>query len=513
MPNCAPPCLNEFVPIDSLFIRDFAIGHGIDEFVQEAFLRGLERRQKSGMANDKSDRLESWKEIAQFIRRDKRTAMRWAAQGMPVHRVPSGKRGRIFASREEISQWLNKRENAAPRSGTSRSASIISRPRYVAISALVAAVLLFLFLVLQPFSSGNTHSRLVTRVTFTANAVLAWAGKQPLWKHTFARPLDAEFWGPRNELPDFVRIVDLSKGDKREVILVAPFRLGSDPDSLFQMDVDCFSNSGKLLWSYVPHERFQFGVNELDGPWFVTTLHVSQIGAKAWLWVAEEHYLWGNSFVVRINPETGHAVLRYVNTGALYALNEVETTRGTELLAGGFNNEYSAGILAVINEQKPMASSPQTPGTRHQCVSCSRGVPDEYFVFPRTEINRLEGIYEDPVTLIQVSGDNVEVHKLESRGVADANTIYQFSTNPTFRPVSLRYDSSYKMLYREFQKEGKIRSAIADASEQLHPLPISVWTPTGGWENYAVHPHGDVAVKAVPIRRPPHYFLPGAPEN
>lgn len=52
--------------------------------------------------------LESWKEIATFIGRDERTAMRWAKDsGMPVHRVPTGKRGHVFAYPVEIRAWLN----------------------------------------------------------------------------------------------------------------------------------------------------------------------------------------------------------------------------------------------------------------------------------------------------------------------------------------------------------------------------------------------------------------------
>lgn len=464
------------------------------------------------MATDQTDRLESWKEIAQFIGRDERTAMRWAAQGMPVHRMPAGKRGRIFASRQEISQWLIRQENASAGAEEPRPRGGIPRALYVAAAVLVAAALLLVLFILPPLQHEGARSGKITRITFTSDAVLAWAGHHRLWEHKFARPLDATFWGPSTQLSDFVRILNLSK-KKRVVILVAPFRLGPNPTSLFQMDVDCFSNKGALLWSYVPHEKFQFGTEQLDGPWFVTTIHISEIGTKPWLWVAEDHYLWGNSFVVRIDPATGHAVLRYVNTGVLYALNEVHTERGTFLLAGGFNNEYSAGILAVINEKKPFAASPQTAGSRHQCVSCSRGVPDEYFVFPRTTINRLEGIYQDPVTLIQVHGEQVQVHKLESRGVVDANTVYHFRASPIFRPVSLRYDSSYDMLYRQFEKAGKIRSPIAEASERLHPPPISLWTPAKGWEDYNVRPQGIVAATPHRISTPPHYFLPTTPTN
>jgi hypothetical protein len=465
------------------------------------------------MADDEHDRLESWKEIARFIDRDERTAMRWAARGMPVHRVPGGKRGRVFASRAEISQWLSRRESAQPEVETPTWNRSTLRRTYVAAGVLGALALLLYVHVFLSRGVRSAQAAIVTHVTFTSDAVVGWDGGRKLWEHEFPRPLDAALWGPRIKLSDFVRVLDLDHGKKRVVILVVPFRLQPKPDSLVETDVDCFSNRGKLLWSYIPHEKFRFGHNELTGPWFVTTLYVSEIGSEPSLWVAEDHYLWGNSFVVQIDPATGHATLRYINTGVLYALNEMKTARGTYLLAGGFNNEYSAGILAVINEKKPFAVSPQTPGTRHQCVSCAPSVPDEYFIFPRSEVNRVEGIYQDPVTLVQVNGDEIQVHKLESRGLADlSHTIYQFRADPTIRPVSLRYDSSYDMLYRRLEQQGKIHQSLADAPERTHPRPVGVWTSADGWEDYDFHSPGIAAARAQPISRPPRYSESIPPE-
>jgi hypothetical protein len=54
-----------------------------------------------------SERLESWKEIAAFITRDERTAMRWAKfHGMPVHHAPGGSHARVFAYRSEVLEWF-----------------------------------------------------------------------------------------------------------------------------------------------------------------------------------------------------------------------------------------------------------------------------------------------------------------------------------------------------------------------------------------------------------------------
>jgi hypothetical protein len=48
-------------------------------------------------------RLDGWKMIAAYLRRDERTARRWAAEsGLPVHRIPGSGRGSVYALAEEI---------------------------------------------------------------------------------------------------------------------------------------------------------------------------------------------------------------------------------------------------------------------------------------------------------------------------------------------------------------------------------------------------------------------------
>ena len=56
-------------------------------------------------------RLDSWKEIAAFFVRDERTVKRWEKErALPVHRLPGSSRARVFASTDELSQWMRSRE-------------------------------------------------------------------------------------------------------------------------------------------------------------------------------------------------------------------------------------------------------------------------------------------------------------------------------------------------------------------------------------------------------------------
>lgn len=71
----------------------------------------------------RSRRLDSWKEIAAFFDRDERTVKRWEKErSLPVHRLPGGARGRVFAFTDELSAWMHSPEAGASEEGLARGA-------------------------------------------------------------------------------------------------------------------------------------------------------------------------------------------------------------------------------------------------------------------------------------------------------------------------------------------------------------------------------------------------------
>lgn len=53
-----------------------------------------------------SDRIDGWKAIGAHFGRDRTTAMRWArARGLPVKRIPGGKRATVYALRSDLDRW------------------------------------------------------------------------------------------------------------------------------------------------------------------------------------------------------------------------------------------------------------------------------------------------------------------------------------------------------------------------------------------------------------------------
>ena len=67
------------------------------------------------MPNDaeSADRLDSWKDIAGYLRRDVSTVQRWEKrEGMPVHRHVHEKLGSVYAFRSELDAWSRSQNRA-----------------------------------------------------------------------------------------------------------------------------------------------------------------------------------------------------------------------------------------------------------------------------------------------------------------------------------------------------------------------------------------------------------------
>ncbi|HKW74612.1 MAG TPA: hypothetical protein VJN64_03735 [Terriglobales bacterium] len=61
------------------------------------------------------DRLDSWKEIASYLKRDVRTVQRWEKrEGLPVHRHQHEKLGSVYAFSSELARWFENRRHSLP---------------------------------------------------------------------------------------------------------------------------------------------------------------------------------------------------------------------------------------------------------------------------------------------------------------------------------------------------------------------------------------------------------------
>ena len=116
-----------------------------------------------------SDRLDSWKKIAVYLKRDVSTVQRWERrEGMPVHRHVHDKQGSVFAYRSELDDWWeSRRTQLAPRGPAVAEGPPLAGPAYLsseprALSRLIrrgaAAVVLLLAGALAWFLIDATFS-------------------------------------------------------------------------------------------------------------------------------------------------------------------------------------------------------------------------------------------------------------------------------------------------------------------------------------------------------------------
>ncbi len=54
-----------------------------------------------------TEKLDSWKEIAAYLKRDESTVRRWEKEGLPVHRHTHKKKATVYAQKSEIDAWWN----------------------------------------------------------------------------------------------------------------------------------------------------------------------------------------------------------------------------------------------------------------------------------------------------------------------------------------------------------------------------------------------------------------------
>src|SRR5260221_4749865 len=95
----------------------------------------------ASIRGQQQDRLESWKKIASYLKRDVSTVQRWERrEAMPVHRHQHESQGSVFAFRSELDAWWESRrvrlaqdagegERPAPISSTAGKAPRTSAPR------------------------------------------------------------------------------------------------------------------------------------------------------------------------------------------------------------------------------------------------------------------------------------------------------------------------------------------------------------------------------------------------
>jgi len=444
--------------------------------------------------SDTPQRLDSWKAIADYLNRDVRTLRRWEAQGLPVRRVAGGRGNSVYAFREEIDAWLRARPEEPPLAAPAAPVTVVApaaaiappvataavvppmsvekvrpprsiwRSRYFVATAIVVVVLIG-WKVIAPFAEQHLNVELSERGITASDQ----SGKQQ-WRYDFAA-------GARNIPSEIGPRVQQVGGARPGVFAMTAFLL-REPDLVPMNGVlRLLTNDGRLEHEFSFDDFREFGERDLSSPWALTDFAVLDAYGQRYIAVSAHHFTWWGGLVTVLD-ERFQRLGTFVNSGWVESLRWASPDR---LAIAGFSERLDGGMLAILDAHDIDGVSPEPTGSKFACRNCGAGHPLVYFVFPRSEVNRVSSAPFNRAKIEPqergVVARTYEVAPDKSGGVPEA--IYELS--PTFELQRATYGSRYWDKHRALEMEGKINHTREQCPERDGPPLVKMWTRETGW--------------------------------
>jgi hypothetical protein len=453
-----------------------------------------------------SERLDGWKAIAAYLGRNERTAQRWAAErAMPVHHVPGGRSGSVFAYSKEIDRWLGSAHPPEPVAGlpdgaasqisesapaAEPAAEPIDRRSWTARRSLrwIGAAVLIATMIVAVVALRR-EPPVVAEVDVSDRTLIARSVEgRELWRQQL--PIPEHLAGGRAVQSRITSdLVDITGDGRAEVLAFATYRHGgsavamrggtNEPvrrDAAFQgQRIASLTADGRVLWTFDPRMALGFAGRRFDGPWRLSAWLGPSEPDETGLLAAFIDDVWWPSYVVAVD-ENGVAAVRYISSGHVYALAHLDASAARFLLAGGVNNEYGAAALAALTYNGEPATSPQSATGSYHCDACPSGRPFRYLTFPRSELNVSSGDPYNRVEKIQVSGGQVLVSVFEA---PQLRTVYALSRTLDVETVGM--SDRYWEAHRHAEAKGRLTHRLEDCDEYTKGMPVRVWSPATGW--------------------------------
>jgi hypothetical protein len=452
----------------------------------------------------------TWSEIAGYLHISVREAQyRAKSEGLPVRRG-AGKKPRVWAFRAELDTWKSRVvASKAAGSGNPVGEGVQVAAPFPAITDALSASTVelarraFLGLAGTAVAAAGVAAflrlgkREPVRATVAGNSLCAWDETGGLvWKYPFRAALhqykNYDGYGLLKNPERQVQMADFRGDGQKHIVVATAFQQpGGVPD---REELYCFTSDGKLEWRYLPQCSFTFGDTKFNGPWTLTDAVIApDADGTNVVWLSIAHVNWRPSVLVTLSP-VGSAKVRFVSAGNIFVLHHVVDPSGRYILAGGVNNEYSSAAMAVLRIDAPPSCSPQTPGTRFECVDGPKGFPDRYFLFPPSELN---GAFDQPYNKLTTiaSSEALMVETVEV-GNFEVMAMYRFSED--IEPVDVAFSESFAAWHRRAQTEGHLNHDLPNCPLLTHPTAVRRWDRRSGWKQIDVPPNRSVRPGSSP---------------
>ncbi len=373
--------------------------------------------------------LHGWKEIAAALNTNVRTAQKYERyHGLPVRRMP-GKRGRVYALREEILAWRDKRQ---PRNGDGLLAQILEWPR-----AAWAAV-----------AGGLAVGGLVVSVVLSNHppvASLRWNGPVLEALDERGRTLWTRAFSPLPAGPDQRRnwtLADLA-GEGRPSVLFLHQPAGGRGGRLY-----CLDSNGELVWAYPPEAGPRPGSSARA---FVLLPAADGRPQVALALVDEDEA----ATRIRLLDAGGRETVSLLRQGVFDLLAAGRDAAGAFLIAGGFDRgRRQAALLKIVLRAAAPAARPAESGPP-PVLAVQAEVR-----FPRTRLNRRLDLF-NRVTAVRIEDEWITVRVRESA----AGAWVEYRLGPDLQLRGLAVSDALKRAFRKEFARGVLRRDWSDQDE------------------------------------------------
>jgi hypothetical protein len=413
------------------------------------------------MANAREPKsLCGWKEIADHLGVNARTAQRWEAEsGLPVQRL-EGPRGRVTADAEELDRW---RQSAVTKP------SPWSNLRFLRVWAVGATTLIL--------TSSALLGWRYWRATATGppvnfrldNHILRVLDSQSrlVWQHDFdILPSGGEY------LPDKgyqrVRFADLNHDGRNELLFAYYYQSNESARS----ELLCFSDTGKLLWRFKPGGTLADAGQSYSPDYVLDQFALVHGQSPDPLIVTVSHHSIAYPSHVAVLSASGDVRGNYWHSGHLYhiATADLDGDGVEDVLLGGVNNGYQQATVVVLDPRRVSGASTQPPGDPHQFRDLNTGTEKVVVLFPRTLLNERFEPFSWVMALWMAQGQ-INLTVREKRGYESGYLTYTLDRN--LNVLSVIPSEGLVKLYEEFRASGQItRDLFREELPRLHQVRV-----------------------------------------
>jgi hypothetical protein len=429
----------------------------------------------------KRRKLDTWKEISDYLNRDVRTVQRWEARlGLPVHRLDSSPRSRVFSYTDEIDRWMEKSLGSAPKKD---NPEIRKKPALGIVLAAFFIPALVVGLIWVGKTEKNTTSSFSGPVDFQLSgsklSVLNTKGR-PIWSHVFdtdkleneahykvrfqeKKCFDYSFYLP------CIMFKDLN-GDGNLETLFAMQTLDNSLDNR----MICFGPEGDILWEFDAESTSEkendassegyrisgFDAVDIDGNGTVEILilanHLKDFSGRA----------------VFLNG-TGEKIGIYENSGHFedYVMADIDGDSSNEILLAGLNTDWGQPCLAVLDHTCLNGFSP--PANFEEGETDESSSSGKYYILmPIHSVCTICGA-RNGVKKILLSDNPDQMLTLSD--------LVEYTFNSRLELTDISFSHRFLLEYQDMKKNGLVDMDPSSLREALLAEGASFYLKPGTW--------------------------------